>query len=387
MSNRRPRATIRRLSAVATALGVFATVSTGSSIAAGRTTPIPPRADHGFTETNLVSDLPGRAQVTDPNLVNPWGLSIRKGVLWVSDNGSNKATNYTGATPGKPVRVLSRVVSIPPAGAPTGNVRNDTNAFRFSGFGKASTAQIIFSGEEGDLFAWSPKVSQTNAVRVAHTETGGLTSVYKGLTVIPSIHTRAGGQSHGTSEPELLAANFRFARIDVFDGKFRLKPSNGRFTDPNIPAGFAPFNVKRFGNSVVVTYAKQLPPDNHDDQAGPGNGFVDVFSLDGRLVKRLASRGVLNSPWGLELAPARFGKFSGDLLVGSFGDGTIHAFNLRTGRFEGTVSDRNGNAIVIPGVWGLQRGTRQVGGADALWFAAGIEDEQHGLLGVLRANQ
>ncbi|WP_127353929.1 TIGR03118 family protein, partial [Actinacidiphila soli] len=347
--------------------------------------PGPPwqRPDTGFREVDLVSDIPGRAEKTDPNLVNPWGLaSSPTGRVWVADNGADKATMYAGAQRGRPVRISPLVVSIPEGGAPTGIVRNDTDAFRFSGFERAGVARFVFAGENGDLFAWDPGVSRTSAVRVAHENSGSENAVFKGLTLVSCAEKH---DCRGRDQwPRLLVANFRDARIDVFDTNFTLVPSAARFEDPNIPSDFAPFDVKVIGSRVFVTYAKQNA-DKEDDVAGPGNGFIDVFSTEGRLLQRFATQGVLNSPWGLEVAPRGFGKFSGDLLVGNFGDGHINAFDLRTGHFEGTLKDRKGHPIEIPGLWGLLRGTDRSGGRDAVWFAAGINDEANGLLGVLRA--
>jgi uncharacterized protein (TIGR03118 family) len=379
------QASVRRPLSVAGQL-MAATVALGALVAAAPPAPAdsPHGWDHGFRQVDLVSDIPGRAARTDPNLVNPWGLSTaRRGQLWVADNGTDKATTYDGAQRGQPVRILPRVVSIPEGGAPTGIVRNDTEDFRFSGFGRTASARFIFAGEEGDLFAWSPRVSRTNAVRVAHENSDGENAVFKGVTLVDGQdrYVRNGGHD----KPKLLVANFRDARIDVFDKDFKRVPSPGRFQDPNIPSDFAPFNVKVIGSRVFVTYAKQ-DADKEDDVPGPGNGFVNVFSTHGKLLKRFASRGVLNSPWGLEVAPHGFGRFSGDLLVGNFGDGRVNAFDPRSGHFEGALKDRQGRAIEIPGLWGLQRGTDRSGGRDAIWFAAGINDEANGLLGVLRAN-
>ena len=378
-SVRRPRSLTRRLIVGALALGAI-----GAQIAASPPEPgWPARPDHGFREVDLVSDIPGRADKTDPNLVNPWGLaSARTGKVWVSDNGADKATMYEGAQHGKPVRISPRVVSIPEGGAPTGIVRNDTDEFRFSHSRKTGVARFIFAGENGDLFAWNPDVSPTSAVRVAHENSNIENAVFKGLTLVRSAEKH---ENRGKDEkPKLLVANFRDARIDVFDTNFTLVPSTGQFEDPDIPSGFAPFDVKVFGPRVFVTYAKQ-DADKEDDVAGPGNGFIDVFSTEGGLLQRFASQRVLNSPWGLEVAPQGFGKFSGDLLVGNFGDGHINAFDLHTGHFEGTLNGQNGDPIEIPGLWGLLRGTNRSGGRDAVWFAAGINDEANGLLGVLRA--
>ncbi|WP_405876565.1 TIGR03118 family protein [Streptomyces sp. NBC_01136] len=393
-SARRPRPSLRRLTAVTLALGTFGALVAAAPPGAGDA---PRTADHGFRERDLVSDIPGRAEKTDPNLVNPWGLArTHAGEIFVSDNGSDSATTYSGARDNKPVNILPRVVSIPEGGAPTGVVRNDTDAFRFtdSGSGRSGVARFLFAGEDGDVFAFNPDVNPTNAVRVAHEDSDGETAVFKGLTIVPGEKEHGEVKGHGKDckkggkchEPRLLVANFRDARIDSFDTNFDLLPPDGRFQDPKIKSGFAPFDVKLIGDKVFVTYAKQ-DADKHDDVAGPHNGFIDVFSTEGRLLRRFASRGVLNSPWGLETAPEKFGKFSGDLLVGNFGDGRINAFDLRTGRFEGTLRDRNGNPIAIPGLWGLQRGTDKSGGKDSVWFAAGINGESDGLLGTLRAEK
>ncbi|MFE7329307.1 TIGR03118 family protein [Streptomyces sp. NPDC057565] len=386
----RPRPLRNRLTAAALALG---TVAALAAAAPPGSREWPRGADHGFRERDLVSDIPGRAEATDENLVNPWGLAAaRTGEVWVSDNGADKATTYSGAVRRKPVNILDLVVSIPEGGAPTGVVRNDTDDFRFSGFGRSGVARFLFAGEDGDLFAWNRNVNRTNAVRVAHENSDGENAVFKGLTLIPGkkkdcgAHAQHSKRAHNHGRSRLLVANFRDARIDIFDKDFNLLPPDDRFQDPNIPDGFAPFDVKKIGSRVFVTYAKQ-DKDKHDDVAGAHNGFIDTFSTEGKLLKRFASRGVLNSPWGLELAPKKFGKFSGDLLVGNFGDGRINVFNPKSGKFKGTLRNRKGDAIEIPGLWGLLRGTDKSGGRDSVWFAAGINDEENGLLGTLRAER
>jgi uncharacterized protein (TIGR03118 family) len=356
---------VRRLTAVALTLGTVGALAAAPSGAVAA----PRKADHGFRERDLVSDLAGRAERQDQNLVNPWGLvRTANGAIRVSNNGTSTSTVYSGARDGRPVTFLSPVVHLPGSADPTGLVRNDTRDFRFTASGRSGPARYVFAGENGGLFAFNPAVRPTNGVQVAQEDD----AVFKGLTLVA-------GQ-----RPRLLVANFRDARIDAFNTRFKLvKQAAGAFRDPRIPTGFAPFDVKDINGRVFVTYAKQDAA-KHDDVAGPGNGFIDVFSTKGRLLQRFASRGVLNSPWGLETAPKGFGKFAGDLLVGNFGDGRINAFDLRTGRFEGTLRCPDGTPVVIEGLWGLQRGTARSGGTDSVWFAAGIEDEQHGLLGTLR---
>ncbi|MFE1788472.1 TIGR03118 family protein [Streptomyces sp. NPDC059525] len=397
-SSRRPRPLSTRLVAAALALGTVGALTAAAP-------PLPgdphPRKDHGFQEVDLVSDIPGRAQVTDPRLANPWGLATnRAGQLLVSDNHTDLATTYSGGQKGQPVRVLNRVVTFPRDGAPTGVVRNDGDDLEFTDPnppGRTGPARFLFAGEHGDLFAYNAEVNRTNAIPVAHEDSGGETAIFKGLELVRLKEDREGrkdqaaqeGQeerSHERGEPRVLVANFRDARVDVFDEDFRLLPPDGAFRDPNLPAGYAPFNIKEIDHKVFVTYALQ-DEDKEDDVPGAGHGFIDVYSKEGRLLKRFASDGVLNSPWGLEIAPKGFGKFAGDLLVGNFGDGRINVFDRHSGKFKGTVEDRNGRPIAIPGLWGLKRGTDKSGGREAVWFAAGINDEENGLLGVIRAER
>jgi uncharacterized protein (TIGR03118 family) len=183
----------------------------------------------------------------------------------------------------------------------------------------------------------------------------------------------------------LLAADFHDNRIDVFNSSFQKLDVPGLFQDRSVPRNYAPFNVQVLGTDVYVTYAKQDAAKQHD-VAGSGLGFVDKFSTFGILEQRVATRGALNAPWGLVIAPASFGKFSNDLLVGNFGDGTIHAYNPRNGRFIATVTDTHGRAIRIDHLWGLLTGDAVAGGPNAIWFSAGPDNETHGLVGILTAS-
>jgi uncharacterized protein (TIGR03118 family) len=330
--------------------------------------PSPAGALGGYTQTNLVSDVPGAAQKVDPNLVNAWGMSrSATSPIWVSDNGTDVATLYNGDVNGSPVGIVPLVVSIP-GGAPTGQVFNDvatTNPTAFNLPGTTTPARFIFIGEDGDLSAWA---GGTVATLVGHTEG----AIYKGLAL-----------AHSPSGPMLLAANFGANRIDVFDSTFSPVSSAGMFSDPTLPAGYAPFNVAEIGGQIFVTYALK---GGEDDIAGPAHGFVDVYTTSGAWVKRFATHGVLNSPWGITLAPASFGQFSGDLLIGNFGDGRIHAFDPNTGEVLGTLRGTSGAPLAIDGLWGLIVGDPGAGGVDSVWFSAGPDDESHGLLGTLRAS-
>ena len=316
-----------------------------------------------FTQVNLVSDQPGHAALTDPNLVNAWGMSHGPTTpVWVSDNGADVTTLYRTDTPGQPVTKVALTVAIP-GGVPTGQVFNDTTSFVVPGTGQP--ARFIFIGEDGQLSAWN---SGTAAVPVNQTPN----AVYKGLALL-----------HGSHGPLLLAANFRDNRIDRFNGAFKRISTFGLFHDRFIPAGYAPFNIAVINGAVFVTYAKQDAA-RHDDVAGPGNGFIDVFSTSGRFFHRFASHGVLNSPWGMAIAPASFGRFAGSLLVGNFGDGHIHAFSLRTGAMLGALRGTSGRPLAIDGLWGLTPGYAQAGGTGTVLFTAGPDGESHGLFGLLR---
>jgi len=340
--------------------------------------------DEGYAQTNLVSNVPGLAKVQDPNLKNPWGIShSATSPWWVSDNNGNVATLYDGnGTRFPPPPAGPLVVNIPAPGAmtggtPTGNVFNGTGGFVVSDGSKSGSSLFIFATEDGTIVGWSPAVSFTQAIiavdnsKVPTPQNG---AVYKGLALAQS----EAGQT-------LYAANFRAGTVDVFDSSFNAVHRAGAFKDSKVPAGFAPFGIQSIGDRIYVTYAKQKP-DKHDDLSGPGNGFVDVFSTEGKLLERLIRHGKLNSPWGLTVAPNNFGEFSGDLLVGNFGDGHVNAYDRRSGEFEGTLRKSNGSAIEIQGLWGIAFGNGQTAGPkNSLFFAAGIHDEVDGLFGSLTA--
>jgi uncharacterized protein (TIGR03118 family) len=320
-----------------------------------------------YVQTNLVSDQPGVAQQMDPNLVNAWGLSAGPATpLWVSDNGKDVTTLYRGAVGGAPVSIVPLVVSVP-GGAPTGQVFNPTTGFVLP---DGSPALFLFASENGVISGWNPALG-TSAVQVG----AASHAVYKGLAL---------EQVHGTQR--LLAANFHSGRIDVYTSSFhRISLGAHRFQDPSLPDRYAPFNVAVVGNRVLVAYAKQ-DSHRHDDVAGAGHGFIDEYTLNGVLIRSLARRGVLDSPWGMTVAPTGFGKFSGDLLVGNFGDGRIHAFDLRTSRLVGVLRGSDGKPLAIDGLWGLLPGNGVNADTDAVWFSAGPAGESHGLLGTLTSS-
>jgi uncharacterized protein (TIGR03118 family) len=332
-------------------------------------------AANKFGQHNLVSDLPGIADRVDPAVVNPWGLvASPTSPWWLSDNGSGMSTLYNGS--GGPVALKVAIAS--PAsnsgGAATGIIFNGTTSFNA---GPGKPASFIFATEDGLVAGWNPQVDGTHAVILVDRSASG--AVYKGL----AMATRSEG-------PLLYAANFNSGAIDVFDGN--LTPVNlpGAFQDASIPAGFAPFNIQNLGGSLYVTYAKQ-DAKKHDDVGGVGNGYVDIYDLNGLLLQRLVAAGSLNSPWGLAIAPAGFGDFGGALLVGNFGSGQINAYDLTTGNLLGQLHNGDDSVVTIPGLWGLSFGNGSGSGdKNTLYFTAGIGGptgaiESHGLFGSLQS--
>jgi uncharacterized protein (TIGR03118 family) len=331
-------------------------------------------AANQFAQHNLVSDLQGSADRVDPALVNPWGIvASSTSPFWLSDNASGLSTLYNGS--GGPI-ALKVAIPTPAAnagGAATGVIFNGTSFFNAA---PGKPASFIFATEDGTIAGWNQQVDSTHAVILVDRSASG--AVYKGL----AMATRSEG-------PLLYAANFNSGAIDVFDGN--LNPVNlpGVFQDSSIPAGFAPFNIQNLGGTLYVTYAKQNPQ-KHADVAGMGNGYVDIYDLNGLLLQRLVAGGSLNSPWGLAIAPAGFGDFGAALLVGNFGSGAINAYDLTTGNLLGQLQDVKGNVIKITGLWGLSFGNGSGSGdTNTLYFAAGIPGpsdpvESHGLFGAIQ---
>jgi uncharacterized protein (TIGR03118 family) len=334
----------------------------------------PSRSRNAYHQTNLVSDLPGLAQLTDPDLVNPWGLAAGPTTpVWVADNGTDKATIYPGFVNGSPIQKAPLVVSIP-GGAPTGQVFNGTPGFEVHAGDASGPALFVFDSEAGLVTGWNPGVPPPPPSTQAQVGARVRHAIYKGL----ALATTSAGSF-------LYAADFHHGRIDVFDQGFGRVHLSGRFRDHKLPHGYAPFNVQELGGRLYVTYAKQ-DADREDEVAGPGRGFVDVYSTSGHLLRRLVRRGQLNAPWGLAQAPASgFGRFSGDLLVGNFGDGRINAYDPRTGAFQGRLRHEDGSPIQIEGLWALRFGNGVTGDPTTLLFTAGIDDEAHGLFGAIQA--
>jgi len=361
-----------------------ATIVAASTLAAGALGAVPAGATThtSYRQINLVSDQAGKASLTDPDLVNAWGLAASPGTnaspgspLWVADNGSDKATLYAGAS-ATSVSKVPLVVNVTGA-APTGQVFNsDSSAFVVSdSHGNSGSSLFLFDTENGTIDGWAPNVNPNGTNPSTVTEVGrnnGANAVYKGLAIAKS--------SVGTT---LYATNFRSGRVEAYDGTFTpVELPGGLFVDPKLPAGYGPFGIAVIMGKLYVSFAKQ-DATLHDDVAGQGNGFVDVFGRNGKFIRRLITRGALNSPWGMALAPASFGQFAGDLLVGNFGDGHINVYNPTSGLRLGQLRGSNGQPIVIDGLWGLMFGNGNAAGNNQLLFSAGPDGESHGLLGKI----
>jgi uncharacterized protein (TIGR03118 family) len=349
----RPNLAVVLLTAVVVAMAAFLVV-VGSTRAAG---------GNSFTVHNLVSDGGVPADRTDPNLVNGWGLArSATSPWWVADNGKDVSTLYQGN--GTPVSLVVRV-----PGGPTGTVFNGTSSFVLRGVGPA---RFLFATEAGTIRGWNPSVAPTEAV-VAATHAG---AIYKGL----AIGTTAEG-------PRLYATDFHNGRVDVFNSTFKLLNNPRAFVDPNLPEGYGPFGIQNLGGWIYVTYAKQ-DADREDEIAGPGLGVIDVYDSSGTFLRRVATGGALNAPWGLTLGAAGFGEFGGDLLVGNFGDGRINAYRVTAQgpyTLHGQLRDTSGAPIVIDGLWGIDFGNGAgAGPTTSLFFAAGPDDETHGVFGVIQ---
>jgi uncharacterized protein (TIGR03118 family) len=336
------------------------------------------KEETSFAQTNLVSDGFVPAVTTDPNLINSWGLThSATSPFWVSDNGMGVTTVYTGAGAKVNVGGLDSIAIAAPQGqttpaSPTGDVFNIAGTgFDITSGGQTGSSVFIFATEDGTISGWNPKVNPASSVLAVDNSQGGTGAVYKGLAIAQT--------DDGTF---LYAANFRNGTVDVFDQNFKQVDS---FTDPKVPAGYAPFNVQVLDGHLFVTFALQNDA-KHDDVAGAGHGFVDEFDLEGHMLHRVASGGVLDSPWGLAIAPPGFGEFANDLLVGNFGDGTINVFNPKNDHFLGKLEDANGAPITIGDLWALIPGTGAAGtDPNKIYFTAGVQNEAHGLFGSLAA--
>ena len=360
--------------AVPAAVAVTMAVSSGPALASG--------PGNEFHQTNLISDLSNQgAQVVDGNLQNSWGLAFTPASpLWVADNNSGVSTLYSINVGGTQAAKVPLTVTLPggrastgDSSSPTGLVFNPTSGFVVTTKSGSGPGLFIFSAEAGQISAWNPAADpiSTAGTSTATVKFSSPTAVYKGLTIASAQHATF-----------LYASNFHDGTVDVFNSKFQLVHLHGHFSDPRLPKGYAPFGIQEIGGFIYVSYALQNAA-KHDDVAGTGHGFIAIYTSSGFLVKRLVSHVDLNSPWGLAEAPAGFGPFGGDLLVGNFGNGRIHAFGLFSGVPRGALLNEQRTPIQIDDLWALKFGTATTGGTGTLLFSAGITDEKDGLVGAI----
>jgi uncharacterized protein (TIGR03118 family) len=388
MSAAHPRSRHRAIGVVAFTAASLALATPGTAL-----------ADNGHrghdrlavNQVNLVSDLNtfGPDVLVDPDVVNPWGLALGPATpLWSANNVTSSATLFASAAGATTATLVGAIrVGVP---VPTGQVFNGTDGFVTTNpdNGASGPARFIFSTLSGQIAAWAPPpVGPAQGPAQLPVTTPG--AVYTGL----ALATAAAG-------PQLYAANFAQGTVDVFDSTFApVTLASGSFHDRRLPAGYSPFGIQMLQGNVFVAYA-QVDPVTHRNAVGVGLGFVDEYSPEGVLLDRVAKRHTLNAPWGMAIAPASWGRLAGALLVGNFGDGRINVLEAedrdRHGDRDGDhdagfkggiklLTDANtGKTLVIPGLWALLPGTATTGGVDSVWFSAGIENETHGLIGVLR---
>jgi uncharacterized protein (TIGR03118 family) len=388
---------MQRISRDLTLAAVIAVTVIGASPARGEGEDGDHEANR-YELTKLVSDIKSEASSRDLVLQNAWGVAFSPGAspFWVSDNATGCSTLYNGDG-----TILSLQVKIPLPGnviplsacqhvdaknppkqtpaAPTGMVWNATTnpATAFLVPGTTLPASFIWATEDGTISAWTgglgnlnPPLPPNSAVLAVDNPNPASGAVYKGLVF--------GANPNGVF---LFATNFRGGTVDVFDHNYKPVTTDGGFKDPKIPAGYAPFGIENIDGDLFVTYALQNAA-KHDDMAGPGHGFVDVFDTDGHLLHRFASRGPLNSPWGIARASQDFGPFSSLILVGNFGNGKINVFSSQ-GQFIDELDSPNGKPLVIDGLWKLTLGGGAKSSSDTLYFTAGPNGETDGLFGTI----
>jgi uncharacterized protein (TIGR03118 family) len=317
-----------------------------------------------FTQFNLTSDIPGLAAFQDPRLQNPWGMALPLApVFWISNQATSIATIYNDAG-------VPNALAVSTSPSPTGNVFNPTTSFVVSSGAQSAPAIFLFATLSGEIVGWNPTVPSpplSTVTTPGFKATDG--AVYTGLAL--------GNNGVGSF---LYAADFRLGKIDVLNASFQKVTLSGSFTDPNLPSGYAPYNIQTLNGKLYVAYAKVDPVTGKASQT-PNQGIVNVFDTNGNFLQRVATNTFLNSPWGLIIAPANFGDFANALLIGNHGDGTIDAFNPDTGEFLGKLLDPLGNVLTNSGLWALAFSNFDPG---TLFFTAGINGEADGLFGSIQ---
>ena len=352
---------------------LFASLCLAASLGCGgySSAPAPPGAS-GFQQANLVADTAGSASHTDPGMLNPWGMAFAPGQpFWIAENNLGRARVFDpSGAPGVPVGIAIPTASqANPASAPTGVLFNPIGEDFMVG---GTPAQFLFATENGTVSTWSDVNGNLPALATLALDNSSAGAVYKGLAILNPACCR-----------EFLAlADFHSGFIATYTVNFDLLAAPGTFTDPNLPAGYAPFNIQQIGTQVFITYAVQDGA-KQDPVRGAGNGIVDIFDQEGNFQRRFASNGPLNAPWGIAKASGNFGPFSNAILIGNFGDGTINAFDPATGNFLGQLKDATGKVISNPGLWALVFRNDGIGDPNTLYFTAGGSAEDHGVFGAI----
>ena len=328
-----------------------------------------------YHQINLVSDVQGRAHHTDRLLVNPWGVAFKPGFPFlVADNKKGLATAYDAS--GVSQLPVGFAIPRPPGdkspATPTGAEFDFTSSFVVA----ATPAQFIFASEDGVISGWCCVDDNFLEVALLAVDNSSQGAVYKGLTIL----------TPDCCAPFLVVTNFNSGLVEPYTNFFAPLAPPGSFTDPSLPRGYAPFGIQAIGKQVFVTYAVQDHA-KRDPVTGPGKGIVSIFDLEGNFIKRFASHGILNAPWGVVQASVHFGKFSGDILIANFGDGTVNAFDPATGKFRGRLKNAAGKVITNPGLWALTFGAGGTGDPNTLYFTAGSKDENHGLFGAIKVSK
>ena len=381
------------IAAAVTALGSLTIAACGADGGSGGTSPSGTAGGQQtstvFTDTALVADkseVVASAKTVDANLQNPWGIAVAAGLpFWIADNNSNLATLYSGAGDVETQEVTGSPttgIAIPASAAavqanPTGQVYNGSGSFLIATSKGQESALFLFDGEGGTIAGWGMDSGSTAVTAYDDGIANGANhAVYKGLAL---------GTVNGATF--LYATDLHNNKVDVFDTSFA-KPADmqGKFVDSTIPQGFVPFGISAIDNQLYVTYAKQDSA-KHDEVAGAGLGYVDVFDLSGNLLSRFASNGALNAPWGIAVAPSGWGSLAGDVLVGNFGDGKINIFKpngTQLATSVGPLKGSNGQPFAFPGLWSLVFGN---GDSDkpltTLFYTAGFATQTDGVLGAI----
>jgi uncharacterized protein (TIGR03118 family) len=331
-------------------------------------------ASSGYASVDLVSDERGRAQHSDPRLVNPWGISFcPNGIVFAADNAKGMITLYSPS--GIPIPFAIHVPmpwSTRGISAPSGLAFNATDAFLVTEGSRSLPARYLFATRDGTISGWNPTVSAAEAQLVV--DNSRRRAVYTGIAT-----------GHVAGNERLYAADFQNRKIDVFDAAFASISSPDAFVDPDLPADYAPFGIHNVDDAIVVAYAKRSSALHAEPDMGAGNGIVDVFHADGALVRRIASHGALDAPWSVARAPEGFGSLSGALLVGNCGDGVVNAFDIESDAYLGPIEDEHGAPLVNRGLLGLSFGPDlDALGGHRLYFTAGADGAHRGRLGFVR---